>query len=512
MAYYVKRFENGYGIMKVYANEWEGTYGDIFEYRDDVERAHPNSNILEGFVVANTKDNKVPDMCGDWNDYIKEAISDYETNLLPVLEEDARKKLEYEKRMMEIKDMSFDDRTKEQQKELYNYFFTIDTDETINEFLGMSSEELERWKNSQLTIESYFRLPEEAIEYIQKNIINSDIPTHSLVGYKGFISDHKLSDILDRIDYVATYDKEHGVVTLYDMGDDLIAVLTENECLHQEDFAGIMIENEIPANKITFDMIWEKFVDLSRGGITLEEAANMACSDFYDKTYALAHKPEPKTPVIELVPSKIERCNSIIIKDPYYDRDVWCAFQSDDCSAFTHAKGLVANYDSKFDYENTSIDVNNTEFAYAIGVEKFLSGCVFEQNETGEVEVFTRFKEDSVKVDVTTIGCDTAQFSFGSEKTFGEFSIDTGADGQLGEVHFFKLAKSDRPIGLIFMGCCDGDIVSPERIHNSFVAAFGIEREMDKSLDSKIAISENKKESKTGPEENTKGLRRDIEK
>lgn len=504
MAYYVRRFDNGYGIMKVYTNEWEGTYGDIYVDRADLEKAHPGCKVMEGFVVANTKDDMIPDMCCDWNDYIREAISDYETNLLPVLEEETRKKLEYEKRMMEIKDIPFEDRTKEQQQELYKYFFTIDTDENIKDFMGTNFEEFENFKNNQLTIESCFRLSEEAIKYIQENIIGSDIPTYSLVGYEDFFNDQKLTSILGKIDYSATYDKFHNIVTLYDAGDDLIAVLTETECLHQEDFAEIMAGNKISANKITFDAIWEKFIALSKCGITLKEAANMACSDFYDKTYALANAPAPKTPVIELNPSKIERCNSIIIKDPSYDRSVWCAFQLDECSAFTHAKGLTVNYDGHFDYDNFSIDTNNTEFAYAIGVEKFLSGCEFEQNETGEIEVFTKFVEGTVKTEVTTIGCDTAEFSFGTENTFGEFGIHTGADGQLGEVHLFKLAKNNRPIGLIFMGCLDGDMVAPELIHNSFISSFGIEREKNKSLDSKISESEKKKSINTNSKEHIK--------
>lgn len=63
----------------------------------------------------------------------------------------------------------------------------------------------------------------------------------------------------------------------------------------------------------------------------------------------------------------------------------------------------------------------------------------------------------------TEIGCDTAQFSFGNEKTFGEFSIHTGADGGIGQVNLFINKQTGKPIGLLFIGECDGDIVSPPR-------------------------------------------------
>lgn len=198
--------------------------------------------------------------------------------------------------------------------------------------------------------------------------------------------------------------------------------------------------------------------------------------------------------ILEFDCSKIEPCESIIIKDPYYDRNVWCAFQHDDCSEFTHAKGAVSNYiehykDEEYDFES---DLNITEFALLIGSKAFISHCKIKPEKTGNLSVLsTKRLNDVCESDVTEIGCDTAQFSFGNEKTFGEFSIHTGADGSIGEVCLFTNKYSKKPLGLLFSGSCDGDIVSPKQIYDSFIAAFGVEKE--KSLDNLIKDSEKQK-------------------
>ena len=204
--------------------------------------------------------------------------------------------------------------------------------------------------------------------------------------------------------------------------------------------------------------------------------------------------------VLEFDNSKIEPCESIIIKDPSYDRDVWCAFQHDDCSEFTHAKGAVSNYMEHYKNEdyNFESDLNITDFALLIGSKAFISHCKVKPQKTGKLSVLSTQKLNEISnSDITEIGCDTAEFSFGNEKTFGEFSIHTGADGYIGEVHLFTSKYTKKPLGLLFIGSCDGDMVSPEQMYDSFIAAFGMERVKEKSLDNIIKEGEKQKQNKS---------------
>ena len=164
--------------------------------------------------------------------------------------------------------------------------------------------------------------------------------------------------------------------------------------------------------------------------------------------------------------SKIESCNSIIIKDPYFDSDVWCAFQNDNCSDFTHAKGLVSNYDGHYKDDDMEFDFNTTAFGFAIGTNLFLNHYDVRKEEDGSLASYmSKFLQNATTVEQTEIGCDTAQFSFGNEKTFGEFSIHTGADGGIGQVNLFINKQTGKPVGLLFIGECDGDIVSPQEMY-----------------------------------------------
>lgn len=201
--------------------------------------------------------------------------------------------------------------------------------------------------------------------------------------------------------------------------------------------------------------------------------------------------------LLKIDKSKIEPCKSIIIKDPYYERDVWCAFQNDNCEAFTHAKGLVSNYDGHYKDDEMEFDFNTTAFGFAIGTDMFLSHYDVRREDDGSLSGYmSKFLQNETIVETTEIGCDTAQFSFGNENTFGEFSIHTGADGGLGQVNLFIDKVTKKPVGLLFIGECDGDIVSVQEMYQSFIAAFGIERVNSKTLNAKI---DNAKEESGSP-------------
>ena len=191
--------------------------------------------------------------------------------------------------------------------------------------------------------------------------------------------------------------------------------------------------------------------------------------------------------LLKIEKSAIEQCNSIIIKDPYYDRDVWCAFQNDNCSDFTHAKGLISNYDAHYKDDEMEFDMNTIAFGFVIGTNLFMNHYDVRREDDGSlVGYMSKFIQDMTTIEQTEIGCDTAQFSFGNEKTFGEFSIHTGADGGIGQVNLFINKQTGKPVGLLFIGECDGDIVPPQEIYYSFIAAFGMCRIKENYLNNKI--------------------------
>lgn len=200
--------------------------------------------------------------------------------------------------------------------------------------------------------------------------------------------------------------------------------------------------------------------------------------------------------------SKIMPCKSITIKDPYYENNLWCAFHTDNCTDFTHAKCAAVNYSEHYKDEEFEFDMNITEFAFLVGIDKVINLFKIEQENNGNLSVSHRLSDKLVTTEMTEIGCETAQFSFGTEKTFGEFSINTGADGGIGDVYLYKNKYNNMPIGLLFMGSCSGDIVSPEKMIDSFVAAFGIERTREKSFNDKISDAENRKTKNTFSDKN----------
>lgn len=53
-------------------------------------------------------------------------------------------------------------------------------------------------------------------------------------------------------------------------------------------------------------------------------------------------------------------------------------------------------------------------------------------------------------------------------------------------MNLFINKQTGKPVGLLFIGECDGDIVSPQEMYQSFIAAFGFDREKNKSLSTKI--------------------------
>lgn len=86
MTEYPYNFGNGYKVQVVYANKTtDGGYGDIYDFRSEVEHEHPGAEVLKGYCVIDEALDLVPDGCNDWNENIPAAIQDYEDHVVPYL-------------------------------------------------------------------------------------------------------------------------------------------------------------------------------------------------------------------------------------------------------------------------------------------------------------------------------------------------------------------------------------------------------------------------------------------
>lgn len=72
-----------YKIVKYYANtlytngdkeNGNPYYGDIYLTKEDVLKAHPDAEILEGYGLIDTETNYHPDDADDWYDSVEEVI------------------------------------------------------------------------------------------------------------------------------------------------------------------------------------------------------------------------------------------------------------------------------------------------------------------------------------------------------------------------------------------------------------------------------------------------------
>lgn len=70
------------GVAKVYANEDNGCYGDIFNTKQEVLECHPGAKVLEGYVVIDINSGYCPNESKDWHDTLEEA-EDEAWGLLP---------------------------------------------------------------------------------------------------------------------------------------------------------------------------------------------------------------------------------------------------------------------------------------------------------------------------------------------------------------------------------------------------------------------------------------------
>lgn len=63
-------------VVKFYANEWKGTYGDISSLKSDIEPAYPGAKILQGYGIINLSTGYCHEEAKDWYDSKEEALDE----------------------------------------------------------------------------------------------------------------------------------------------------------------------------------------------------------------------------------------------------------------------------------------------------------------------------------------------------------------------------------------------------------------------------------------------------
>jgi hypothetical protein len=76
MGYEVVEELNYTNIIKLYANEENGTYGDIYTSKESLVVDYPDAQILEGFNFVMKNSGMSPDSSEDWYESAERAKAD----------------------------------------------------------------------------------------------------------------------------------------------------------------------------------------------------------------------------------------------------------------------------------------------------------------------------------------------------------------------------------------------------------------------------------------------------
>lgn len=179
--------------------------------------------------------------------------------------------------------------------------------------------------------------------------------------------------------------------------------------------------------------------------------------------------------IIKLEQCEIEPCNSIIIRLSSYDDSTLCGFRNENCSSFTHAKGIIIK--SYVCFSEDEPPVCYTEFKFLIGTLHFLNNYFInvEENEVLRVS-YNEAMDEELKWECIYFDPDASRIELGNEKTFGESYIPIGKDDVVGEIYFFTNKITGEPVGILLSSICDGYKTPREEVYRAFVDAFGIRR------------------------------------
>lgn len=188
--------------------------------------------------------------------------------------------------------------------------------------------------------------------------------------------------------------------------------------------------------------------------------------------------------IIKLEQCEIEPCNSIIIS-PDLDESALDGFRNDNCSSFTHAKGIIIKSGEYFSEDE--LPICYMEFNFLIGTLHFLNNFFINIEEDGEFSVsYNHAISEEIKWEYTFFDPDESRIELGNEKTFGESYIQIGKNAVIVEIYFFTNKITGEPMGILLSSICDGYKVSPDEVYKAFVDAFGIRRMKLKNSNLKI--------------------------
>lgn len=191
-----------------------------------------------------------------------------------------------------IRSKPFMERAGVEQQHLYDFWFqnAKSIDMPIWEFMGMGSAEYEQWQRGELKLRdgsyhkmepSYFQMSEEALS-IARKILDPDCPEPYYILRPLFMkSIPGDKECFLGIDYEARERQipavdvlnEKNYFTVFDPGDDLIAVISAEDVLYKEDFAELMENCGMEATEGNLNKVWSVFPDNIASGSTLKDLA-----------------------------------------------------------------------------------------------------------------------------------------------------------------------------------------------------------------------------------------------
>lgn len=162
-----------------------------------------------------------------------------------------------------IRNAPFMNRTGAEQELLRNYWFEHkDIDIPLNEYMGMSLDQYEDWKNGTLKLndgsyhemeDSFFHIPTSVVDTIRSEIVSKEMLERNLL-FSAF-----LYNLLPNNPCSGYLSSTCDWAMIYDPGDDLVAIVSMDDIMYKEDFASMMKTSGIEATESNFEKVWDVF-------------------------------------------------------------------------------------------------------------------------------------------------------------------------------------------------------------------------------------------------------------
>lgn len=188
----------------------------------------------------------------------------------------------------DIKGKPFMERTGEEQEHLRNYwlFHEKELDAPVHDFLGMTADQYEKWKNGNLLLNdgsyhamdhSDFRLSDDALRIARQLLHTNGVEQNcSSVAVRNVSADtqHRVDPLIAQFfkhlpeekDSILSsfFDTKTPNLVLYTPDDAVIAVITSDEILYKEDFADLMNTSGLKPTESHWNAVWKQFSEAFR--------------------------------------------------------------------------------------------------------------------------------------------------------------------------------------------------------------------------------------------------------